>query len=198
MSTSHEIEDSLKLFHISNQMLEDSLDQVEARYAVNLGRNNSKGPALEDGFYSQIDASIRAEARNMASMYEVFYSLEKTIRNFIEDSFVASGIIDWWNEASISQKLKEEIESRMNRELDAGVTPRSSDPIDYSTFGELSEIIKSNWDVFSGTLQSKRAVEVVFSRLNTLRGPIAHCSPLAEDEVLRLKLSVRDWFRLMS
>jgi hypothetical protein len=26
---------------------------------------------------------------------------------------------------------------------------------------------------------------------------VAHCSPLAEDEVLRLKLSVRDWFRLM-
>jgi hypothetical protein len=28
-------------------------------------------------------------------------------------------------------------------------------------------------------------------------GPIAHCAPLAEDEVVRLRLSVRDWFRLM-
>jgi hypothetical protein len=37
----------------------------------------------------------------------------------------------------------------------------------------------------------------VMSRLNTLRGPVAHCTPLAEDEVLRLRLSVRDWFRLM-
>lgn len=34
-------------------------------------------------------------------------------------------------------------------------------------------------------------------RLNTLRGAVAHCTPLAEDEVLRLRLSVRDWFRLM-
>jgi len=37
----------------------------------------------------------------------------------------------------------------------------------------------------------------VFARLNTLGGPIAHCSFLGEDEVLRLKLSLRDWFRLM-
>jgi len=34
------------------------------------------------------------------------------------------------------------------------------------------------------------------ANLNTLRGPIAHCSPLAPDEVLRLQLTVRDWFRL--
>lgn len=33
--------------------------------------------------------------------------------------------------------------------------------------------------------------------LNLLRGPIAHCSPLAEDEVVRLKLTLKDWFRLM-
>ena len=35
------------------------------------------------------------------------------------------------------------------------------------------------------------------ANLNTLRGPIAHCSMLAEDEIVRLRLSVRDWYRLM-
>jgi hypothetical protein len=42
-----------------------------------------------------------------------------------------------------------------------------------------------------------KAVRDTITRLNTLRAPIAHCSMLAEDEVLRLKLSLRDWFRLM-
>ena len=42
-----------------------------------------------------------------------------------------------------------------------------------------------------------KAVEKVMSTLNTLRGPIAHRSPLAQDEIVRLKLAVRDWFRLM-
>ena len=40
-------------------------------------------------------------------------------------------------------------------------------------------------------------LENVLSRLNALRGPIAHCSILAEDEIVKLNLSVRDWFRLM-
>jgi hypothetical protein len=77
------------------------------------------------------------------------------------------------------------------------MTPRSPHPLDFTTFGELSDIIKSNWDVFGGIFTSVRAVEKVMASLNSLRGPIAHCSPLAEDEVLRLHLSVRDWFRLM-
>ena len=133
----------------------------------------------------------------MSEAYEIFYSLEKTIRNFIEDSFEAAGIINWWTEDIVPEKIKKDTDLRMKREVDTGVTPRSEDPIDYTNFGELGEIIKANWDVFSGTLRSQKAALNVLSRLNTLRAPIAHCSMLAEDELIRLKLSVRDWFRLM-
>ena len=81
--------------------------------------------------------------------------------------------------------------------MDSGVTRRSLDELDYTTFGELSVIITSNWDVFGGLFGSRKALEKVMANLNTLRGPIAHCTALAEDEVLRLQLTVRDWFRLM-
>jgi hypothetical protein len=85
----------------------------------------------------------------------------------------------------------------MNREVDSAVTPRSAEPIDFTTFGQLGEIIKSNWDMVGAIFTSKKAAERVMANLNTLRGQIAHCSPLAEDEIVRLRLSVRDWFRLM-
>ena len=58
-------------------------------------------------------------------------------------------------------------------------------------------MIKQNFDVFGATFSSVKAVERVMANLNTLRAPIAHCSPLAEDEVVRLRLTVTDWFRLM-
>jgi hypothetical protein len=77
------------------------------------------------------------------------------------------------------------------------MTPRSDERLDFATFGELSQIIKQNWDLFGGMFSSVKAVERVMANLNSLRGPIAHCSPLAEDEVVRLRLTVRDWFRLM-
>lgn len=77
------------------------------------------------------------------------------------------------------------------------MTIRSNNSIDFTTFGELNEIIKINWSHFSNIFSSQRAVQGVMGRLNALRGPIAHGTELAEDEELRLQLSVRDWYRLM-
>lgn len=51
--------------------------------------------------------------------------------------------------------------------------------------------------MFGDVFKDPRAVENIMSRLNTLRGPIAHCKLLAEDEVVRLDLSLRDLFRQM-
>jgi len=51
----------------------------------------------------------------------------------------------------------------------------------FTTFGELGEIIKANWDILGDTFNSKKGVEKVMANLNVLRGPIAHCSPLASD-----------------
>lgn len=191
------IESSIKLFHINNQLLENDLDAIENKYGVSFGRGHLKTIDQDPDYYPQIDSKIRLEAHQMSEAYKIFYSLEKTIRNFIEDSFNAAGINDWWNEECVPEKVLKDTESRIQREFDSGVTPRSDDPIDYTTFGELSDIIVFSWEVFAGTLQSKKAVTKVLSGLNTLRGPIAHCSMLAEDEMIRLKLSVRDWFRLM-
>ncbi len=133
----------------------------------------------------------------MAPQYEVFYSLETTIRTLISDSLEATEGDQWWSSARTPAQIKRDAESRRQREIDTGMTPRSQEPLDFTTFGELSEIIKTNWDVFGAIFSSVKAVERVMASLNTLRGPIAHCSPLAEDEVVRLRLSVRDWFRLM-
>ena len=104
----------------------------------------------------------------------------------------------WWSTPNvISPIVTKAVSDRVQKEVDSGVTPRSQDAIDYTTFGELGEMIKSNWAVFGAIFTSQKAVEKVMASLNTLRGPIAHCSALAEDEVLRLQLSLRDWFRLM-
>jgi hypothetical protein len=105
---------------------------------------------------------------------------------------------DWWNTANIPEDIKKEVRSRIQKEVDAGMTRRSLEELDYTTFGELGEIIKQNWDAFGGTLGSRKAVEKIMANLNALRNPIAHCSPLAEDEILRLQISMRDWFRLLS
>jgi len=97
----------------------------------------------------------------------------------------------------VPEALRAEVKKRIAKELEAGITPRSTDELDFTTFGELGEIIKTNWVVFGGMLNNAKAVEKILASLNTLRNPIAHCSELAPDEAVRLRLGMRDWFRQM-
>lgn len=196
--TAMRAEEVIKLFGITNQLLEHDLDRVELEHAVDLRRGHRREVDSDEAYYPQIESEIRTEAALMAPHYEVFYSLEKAARRLVADSLTEQHGEEWWDANSVvPDKIKKEAEARRQREIDSGMTPRSSEPLDFTTFGELGQIITANWDAFGEIFSSRRAVERVMANLNTLRGPIAHCSPLAEDEVVRLRLGVRDWFRLM-
>lgn len=186
----------VKRFGMSNQLAETELDRIEKNLGIDLGRR-PETDQWEEKYYPQFDESVRAEAAEMSKHYRIFYCLEKTIRSLIHESLEQQEGATWWDSGRVPQKLHDDVKARIQRELDAGVTLRSDNPIDFTTFGELGELIKANWDIFGGIFDSQRAVEKVLANLNLLRGPIAHCSPLAEDEVLRLELSLRDWFRMM-
>jgi hypothetical protein len=189
-----DLEDGIKLFGMTNQLIEHGFDRIEREHAIDLGRGNKRTSDIDEAYYPQIESAIRAEAAQMAPHYEIFYSLETTIRRNVRDQLAAQSD-DWW-ETLIPETIRQDAEKVQQRERDSGVTPRSDDPVDFLTFGQLSETIKANWDIFAATFSSKKAVEKVMASLNMLRGPIAHFSPLAEDEVVRLQLTVRDWFRL--
>jgi hypothetical protein len=190
-----EPENLIKLFGITNQFTELDLDRVEDQFKIDLGRKKSK--IVKDNiYYPQFELEIRNEAKLMSRHYEIFYCLEKSIRDLITTTLETSAGENWWDE-KVPPIVKDEVKKRIQKDIDSGVTLRSEESIDFSTFGELGEIIKSNWSIFGSMFNSIKAVEKVMSSLNTLRGPIAHCSRLAEDEELRLQLSVRDWFRLM-
>lgn len=192
MSAEH---NAVKLFAITSQLVEHELDLVEKEHAIDLQRGRSEGTDVDATYYPQIESAIRAEAASMAPHYEVFYSLETTIRRGVKEQLNAEDE-NWWTSNRMPPHIRAEAEKRRQKEIDTGMTPRSDDPMEFLTFRELGEIIKGNWDVFGAVFSSQKAVERVMSNLNSLRGPIAHCSPLAEDEVVRLRLTVRDWFRL--
>lgn len=186
---------SIKLLAMNTQLLDADLARIEREFQISLGRPADE--AADEEYYPQFDSDLRSEAADMSQHYEVFYCLEKSVRRFLSDMLSDAEGVNWWESGRIPQAVHDEVSRRMQQELDSGVTLRSTEPIDYSTFGELGDIIGKNWDLFGATFSSQRAVTRVMANLNMLRGPIAHCSQLAEDEILRLQLSMRDWFRLM-
>jgi hypothetical protein len=189
----------VKAFGMTNQMVAEDLARIGRKFGVEFGHlPSTMPPTVEDVYYPQFDAAIRAEAAEMAKHYEVFYCLEKSIRELVSKTIEeADKDEDWWKSNRVSQHIKAEVVSRIQKELDAGISRRSLDELDYTTFGELSDIIQANGDVFGGLFNSRKGMQKVMANLNALRNSIAHCSPLAEDEQLRLQIAVRDWFRLM-
>jgi len=189
-------ENIVKVFGMTNQLVLEDLSHIARRFDIELGHVVTTKQAETD-YYPQFERSVRAEAAEMARHFEVFYCLEKTIRKLISETLQEAEGAEWWTGSRVTPAVRTEVDKRIKREVDSAMTRRSNDELDYTTFGELSVIICGNWELFGGVLTSQKAVEKIMGNLNSLRGPIAHCSLLAEDEVLRLQLAVRDWFRLM-
>lgn len=187
----------VRLFGMTGLQIDSSMRAVQAEIGEDLGFSDPESSDERDEiFYPQFIQSVRAEAKAMARHYEIFYCLEKSIRALVKAKLLETKGTDWWSLA-VPQEVRTEAEKARTREIEGGFTPRSSELLDYTTFGDLSKTIGANWDVFDDTFNSQRAVERIMFTLNMLRGPIAHCASLAEDEVSRLHITVRAWFRLM-
>jgi len=179
---------------MSHALVERDLDKVEERLRIDLQRGEKD--TKDEEYYPQLDLALRTEAAQMGEHYELFYCLEKNIRKLISETLESQHGETWWNRC-VPDPMKTNVNNSIQKELDSGMTLRSNDDIDYATFGELGEIVRCNWVSFDAIFSSQKAFTKIMTSLNMLRGPIAHCSPLAEDEVLRLQLTVKDWFRLM-
>ena len=179
---------------MSHALLERDLDKVEQSHHLDLQRDPSDD--RDEDYYPQFDLALRTEAAEMARHYELFYCLEISIRKLVADTLKGACGDAWWT-SCVPQVVKDNAQKNIQREIDSGVTLRSEAEIDFTTFGELAEIVRSNWSHFDPLFSSDKAFSRIMTSLNTLRAPIAHCCPLAEDEVARLKLTLKDWFRLM-
>ena len=188
--------DRIKLFALNNLAIEAAVQRVERETGVDLGHRPAVEGGLDETYYPQFEEKIRREAADMSAHYRVFYCLENSIRSLITEILLEKHGTEWWA-AKAPENVRNHVAATQKKERESGIAVRSQEPIDYTTFGELGEIIKGNWSDFTDVFQDIKALEKVISTLNVLRGPIAHCKPLAEDEVVRLHLSVRDWFRSM-
>jgi hypothetical protein len=133
------------------------------------GALEAQADSLVADYIRQMDFEIVTNAARMSEFYKLFYALENDMRELIEAAMADAKGEDWWKIA-VPQVVRENVQKK-----------------------------KDNWDVFSGMFSNatKNRVLRVISRLNMARGPIAHCNMLPEEEAIRLKLAIRDWYKLM-
>src|SRR5262245_39078387 len=127
---------------MTNQILSKELQSVGRKFSVELGHIAAPASVEEETYYPQFDAAVRAEAAKMSRHYEAFYCLEKSIRTLVSETLEdAEKTANWWGTSRVPQNIKTEVTSRIQRDIDSGMTRRSSAELDYTTFGELGNII---------------------------------------------------------
>jgi hypothetical protein len=196
MSREHDVE----LFILKNAVITQDLRSAFAaqRAGKTRGMLEAQADSLVTEYLRQVDFETLADAERMSEFYKLFYALENDMRDLIESTLADSEGSEWWAK-TVPQVVRDNVQKNHDREASEGLPPRSDRLINYTTFGELGEIVKENWDVFSGMFSNatRNRVLRVINRLNIVRGPIAHCNFLPEEEAIRLKLAIRFWYKLM-
>jgi hypothetical protein len=190
-------EDSVKLFTLNSMLIETDLRSVQKQISEDIGHSKTNNDSDVANHLTSLPSELKAEAKAMAGHYVSFYCLENYMRQIIEELINETYESDWWPKKIPDQLVQSAKKNRENEEK-SGVTPRSEGWLNYLTFGELSEVIKHNWKgCFEQMFSDLNAVQRIMSDLNRLRGPIAHCCLLPEDEIGRLELAVKDLIRQM-
>jgi hypothetical protein len=185
--------DRLRLFGMRNLMLEADLAAIEeSGVAIEHARTIRRDELVDPDLF---ESDIRDSARRMADFYVLYFSLENSIRRLIAGRLREKHGLDWWN-ARVPSGVRAAVADKQKKEKDTPMSIRSDDPLTYTNFGELIDILNANWTDFGDTLRSPKAMQQILSQFNQIRNVIAHSVELSEDEILRFQLLIRDWFRI--
>lgn len=193
MKSDQPVSEHLKVFAIQNLMLEADLAKLE-NSGIEIGHLQTmrKDEVVDTELF---DHDIRTQARKMADFYVLYYCLENSIRRLISERLKEKYEANWWDE-KVPDGVKASVKEKQQKEKDSVFSIRSEDPLTYTNFGELIDIFNANWDDFSDTIRSKKAMQQSLAQFNQIRNVIAHSCELNDDEITRFELLIKDWLRI--
>ena len=183
----------IKQFVFNAMLAENSLAQL-ADQGISVRGSEATPPTIsvdEIGFSPR----ILYDATKMSSVFMAFYCLENAARDLITERLLDRKGTDWWDTA-VPAKIKTAVQKLKEREeKNRYHATRSSALIGYTMFGNLAQIIISNWDDFSDLLPDQAWITSRFNDLEMSRNIIMHTGTLPQIEVERIDSIVRDWIR---
>jgi hypothetical protein len=187
---------TLQLFSMRNLLLESDLEKLESSgVAIDHIKNIEKDQLVD---IEMFESDVIQSAKKMADFYVIYYAFENSIRRLIAERLSEKNGLNWWDSNVVPDGVKNNVKDKQNKEKDTLMSIRSDDPLTYTNFGELIDILNKNWADFTDLIRSQKAMQQVLGQFNLIRNIIAHSCELNEDEITRLKLLVKDWLRIQT
>ncbi|OGZ07739.1 MAG: hypothetical protein A3C93_06645 [Candidatus Lloydbacteria bacterium RIFCSPHIGHO2_02_FULL_54_17] len=131
----------------------------------------------------------------MAGVYMAFYCFENSARDLIKERLKERVGTEWWKK-SVASKIREKVKTRKNKDSkNKWHAPRALDEISYMDFGDMADIICSQWEHFQDLFPSQDWVRTRIGDLEQSRNAIAHNNVLSERDINRIKMYLDDWVK---
>lgn len=142
-----------------------------------------------------LDDEFVASARSMAAVYVAIAAFESSARNLVVSVLVEAIGANWW-EKNVSEKIRGRADTRRKEEEKIRWhAQRGADPITYTQLGDLVSIMRQNEALFIPYVRSIEWVANLFDVLERSRNVIMHSGVLAEPDVERIGIYLRDWIK---
>jgi hypothetical protein len=134
-------------------------------------------------------------AKQTAVVYTAIAAFENGVRTLVTKTLVEKFQEAWW-EKGATPNIRERAQKRMDDEQNARWhAQRGQDPINYTTFGDLKNIMQNNWDAFEDLVGSLAWASGIFDVIERSRNVIMHSGKLEREDIERLGVNIRDWVK---
>jgi hypothetical protein len=147
---------------------------------------------------AMLPAAVADAAAKMATIYPKLYIFENSIRNVIVRVLQAKHGKDWWTKSVPKGVQKTVLDRKAQEDKKPWHGKRGMYEIYYSNFGDLRDIITSNWPDFEPIFLKQPWITQRLDELEPPRNIIAHNNPLSKQEESRVDLYFNDWIALLN
>jgi hypothetical protein len=165
------------------------LEQVVPRETLLLSREYDLALLVPDKVRSAISA---------AHAYKLLYVFESYLREFIVEVLSKENEAGSWYD-KVPPDVRTEVEKLTEtEEIKSWMSLGSRDKSALMTLPQLLRVIDVNWkDDFEEVVRDKGLIQEA-RLLVHLRNTICHMTAISEEEVERIKQTMRDWFRIVA
>jgi hypothetical protein len=129
--------------------------------------------------------------------YRLFFVFESYLREFIVEVLSKEATEEWW--AKVPKDVKDEV-TRLEEteEVKSWMALGSRDKSALLTLPQLLRVIDENWKPsFQEAVRDKALVQAARTLVH-LRNTICHMTVISDEEMDRIKQTLRDWFRVVA
>lgn len=185
--------DNLYSFVYRGQLTDSSLDKAgRKRNRLLAAADLAKlGESLS---LDMLDQTSLAEAQKMAVVYQAIHTFENMVRAFVQRAMSEAFLEQWWDQ--VPERIRARVKTRM--EEDAKFRwhgARGATEIMYTDFGDLSSIIVTNWATFEAVVGNMEWAKQLLNTLEKSRNIVMHGGVLAQEDIERIGMNIRDWVR---